>query len=136
MLYMRGTRKRVLFKNEEEKQLLKIRRLYCTPCKRIHHELPDCIVPYKRYNADTIKNIIDGQSKNQDACSGSTAERIRKWWRILLPYFLHILQNLTERYGINFGKPPAFKEMVRAVTNTNNWIFPHQFCTRSAMRPG
>jgi hypothetical protein len=126
----------VLFRNEEEKQLLKIRRLYCPPCERIHHELPDCIVPYKRYSADVIENVINGQSKKQDACSGGTAERIREWWRRIMPYFLCILQSLAERFDVRFGNPPAFKEMVRAVTNTNNWIFPHQICTRSAMRPG
>ncbi|WP_350340495.1 DUF6431 domain-containing protein [Paenibacillus hexagrammi] len=25
--------------------------MLCTQCRKIHHELPDCIVPYKRYES-------------------------------------------------------------------------------------
>ncbi|WP_307545897.1 DUF6431 domain-containing protein [Paenibacillus sp. V4I5] len=33
-------------------KLLVIRRLHCSQCLKIHHELPDCIVPYKRYESE------------------------------------------------------------------------------------
>jgi hypothetical protein len=44
------------------------------------------------------------------------------------------MQTLTQRLNVSFGKPPAFKEIVRAAANSNNWIFAHQVCTRSVSR--
>ena len=32
-----------------------IRRLYCEKCECIYHELPNCLVPYKRYSTDVIE---------------------------------------------------------------------------------
>jgi hypothetical protein len=45
------------------------------------------------------------------------------------------MATLTEKFGVSFGKPPAFKEIVRAVANSNNWVFAHQLFTRSESRP-
>jgi hypothetical protein len=126
---MRGTRKRVLYKSETEKQTLIIRRLCCEKCKRIHHELPDCIIPYKRYGTQPIETIVSGNGEK--ICGGNTARRIRAWWEAVKPYFLAILLTLVERFSVSFDNPPAFKEIVRAVANSNNWVFTHQICTRS-----
>jgi hypothetical protein len=137
MLYGRGTKQRVNWLGEDEKRILIIRRLHCKQCDRIHHELPDCIVPYKRYGASIIKDIVIENTQTQDIhCSTETIKRIRDWWAVVYPYFLNILLTLVEKYGVEFGIPPAFREIVRAVANSNNWVFAHQLCTRSAMRPG
>jgi len=133
-LLLRATRQRVLYRNEDEKEILLIRRLYCTKCNQIHHELPDCIVPYKRYSAEVIERATKGDAR-QDTCSESTAARFRNWWAAVKPYFLHILRTLVSKYDVAFGTPPTFKETVRAVANSNNWIFANQICTRSVLRP-
>jgi len=133
LLISRGRKKRVLWWSEEEKITLKIRRLHCEDCNKYHHELPDCIVPYKRYCADIIENIAVGQAQNIP-CSENTVRRIRGWWEAVKPYFLHILLTLIEKMGASFGNPPAFREILRAVSNSNNWIFAHQICTRSELR--
>ena len=132
MLMQRGTRRRVLYKSDSEKQILIIRRLHCGVCKRIHHELPECIVPYKRYGALPIELIVTDADEKK-ICSDNAARRIRKWWEAVKPYFLAILLTLTERFGVSFGMPPAFKEIVRAVANSSNWVFAHQICTRSGV---
>ena len=132
---VRGTRQRVLYKNDEDRQILVFRRLYCQECKRIHHELPDCIVPYKRYSADVIENIINNQTEAAP-CPDDTVRRIRGWWLAIIAYFLHILETLEIKFAMSFGKPPTFRETVRAAANSNNWIFARQVCTRSAARPG
>lgn len=31
----------------------------CGQCRKIHHELPDYIVPYKRYESECIEQVID-----------------------------------------------------------------------------
>ena len=133
MLQQRSTRRRVLYQSDHEKQILIIRRLRCEPCARIHHELPDCLVPYKRYGAKHIESIVN---KADEICSDNTARRIRAWWATVKAYFLAILLTLVERFGVRFGKPPAFKEIVRAVANSNNWVFAHELCTRSGTTTG
>jgi hypothetical protein len=134
MLLMRAARQRVRWKSEEEKEILIIRRMHCETCDCIHHELPDCLVPYKRYDAKAIENIVN--NKEGGICPADTAGRIRRWWDAVRPYFLQILLILAEKFGVSFGEPPAFKETVRAAANSNNWIFAHQVCTRSTVRPG
>jgi hypothetical protein len=130
---MRSWRRRKLIGSNEEKNTLLIRRLFCPKCERIHHELPDCIVPYKRHCTDTIKKIID--SRNEVSCENKTIWRIKLWWKIILPYLKNILKSLAEKYKIVFCDPPAFKEMVRAVVNSNNWTFVDLIRTRSACMP-
>lgn len=38
---------------------IKIRRLRCIKCKCIHRELPNCIFPYKQYDAEIIRGVIE-----------------------------------------------------------------------------
>lgn len=54
-----GSRNRKLLNSCGTRIVLVIRRLRCSSCKRIHHELPDCIVPYKRYSSESIEAILD-----------------------------------------------------------------------------
>ena len=58
VLSVRGRRERKIIDSGGEKVKLVIRRLRCERCKRIHHELPDCIVPYKRHCSETIEAVI------------------------------------------------------------------------------
>jgi len=109
--------------------------MYCEKCKVFHHELPDCIIPYKRYCADVIENIVNEQTS--DICSDNAARRIRGWWDAIKPYFLFILRTLEAKFGkqgVSFGNAPAFREIVRAVANSNNWTFAHKVCTHSESR--
>jgi len=126
-----GSRTRgVILPGDEGKTKLVVRRLRCKKCRRIHHELPaDLVVPYKRHCAETIDNIVTG---NPDAttCGESTINRIRAWWKAILPYFLNILLSLAERYGMTFTNPTT-AEIVRAVANNNFWVH-----TRSVLCPG
>jgi len=134
-LLMRGWRARNMIENSGAKVKLKIRRLKCGKCKRIHHELPDCIVPYKRHSAETIENIISGSSENVP-CENRTIRRIVYWWKTVLPYFLSILKSLAEKYELKFDEPPLFKEIIQAAVNTNNWIFAESVCTRTVLLSG
>lgn len=128
---MRGLRLRLLVDCNGQKLKLLIRRLYCPKCRRIHHELPDCIVPYKRYCAGIIEEIISGK-KQRVVYDYKTISRMLSWWNAVLPYFQNIIKSLAEKYKSGFDEPPTFKEIVRAAANTNNWIFANLICTRSA----
>ena len=152
---MRALRLRKLIDGQGNKVSFLIRRLRCIKCGRYHHELPDCMVPYKRHCAETIEKIIarDGREagdictnndkKTLDAigtptepdnvpCDDKTIRRIRLWWRTVLPYFLNVLKSLSIKYEIPYNPVPAFKKIVRAIVNSGSWIFASSLCTRSA----
>jgi hypothetical protein len=133
---MIGTRMRGLIDRDGVKIILIIRRLYCPKCERIHHELPDCIVPYKRHCAETIEEIVNSGAKAEvPVKDGRSLQRILAWWIAMLPYFLGILNGLSEKHKMWFGNPPAFKTIIRAVVNTNHWNFAYSMSTRSAAVP-
>lgn len=39
---------------------VKIRRVRCSNCKGVHRELPDYIFPYKQYEAEVVKGVLEG----------------------------------------------------------------------------
>ncbi|KUG05276.1 hypothetical protein ASZ90_017349 [hydrocarbon metagenome] len=53
-----GSRERKCIEGSGTKIVLIIRRLCCTECKRIHHELPDMLVPYKRHARESIETVV------------------------------------------------------------------------------
>jgi hypothetical protein len=104
----------------------------CDECNRTHHDLPDCIVPYKRHCAGIIENIALGS--NEAADDIRTDARIKTWWAAVRVYFMNILKTLSIKHGARYQDPPAFREIIRAVVNSNNWIFAHTICTRSVVQ--
>jgi hypothetical protein len=52
-----------------------IRMLYCKAENKIHHELPDILVPYKRYDAESIEGVLFGEDSNEMAVEESTIYR-------------------------------------------------------------
>lgn len=39
---------------------VKLRRLQCKVCSRVHREIPEYISPYKRYEAEVISGVTEG----------------------------------------------------------------------------
>ena len=120
-LTIRGERIRTVINSNGDKIKLVIRRLKCEKCKQIHHELPDCIVPYKRHCAETIESIVNKKAEKA-ACEAETIRKIKKWWEKAVSYYINILKSLSEKYQLKFNEPPYFKEIVRAVVNSSHWI--------------
>ena len=71
-----GWRQRIMMESDGNNKILTIRRLYCPACEKIHHELPDILIPYKRHCAETIINIITGNDENYACCNNCTILRI------------------------------------------------------------
>lgn len=95
-----GSRKRKYINSLGEKITLIIRRLKCTNCKKIHHELPDILVPYKHYDSECIENVITGLHKNTVAAEDSTIYRWKKWIRRLLLKIHTYLLYFSEKISI------------------------------------
>ena len=107
-----------------------IRRLRCVGCGKLHNELPDCVVPYKRHCADTIEKIIDGDVKDVP-CDKNTTRKIRGWWGSLYVYFQGILAAHREKFGVDCGAL-TLKVAARITANTHNWVFT---CSGVTARP-
>ncbi len=114
--------------SEGKKIAVTIRRLRCEECARLHHELPDMVVPYKRHCAQTIEQIIAGTVAGLD-CEERTIERVKKWWGGLRTYIGGIAIALREKYGLDItGSAP--REIIRAMVNNHLWVH-----TRSVYMP-
>lgn len=143
-----GSRLRKCIKGSGETIILNIRRLRCVHCKQIHHELPDFVVPYKRYEADCIENVVSALHTTLDtAADECTFYRWRRWFETLAPYLAGCLTSLSIRYsqvsvepssvappsvlqriGHFVGDAPRWlARVVRPIANLNLWIH-----TRSA----
>jgi len=146
-----GSRKRKVKDSDENKKTLIIRRMRCKNCHKIHHELPDCLVPYKRYGSESIESLFSNELTTSDlAADEATLHRLRKWLYSLLPYFLSCLNSIAFRLGLDqvyeqspsstqsksiwqrieyyVGNEPGWlARIVRPVVNANLWIH-----TRSA----
>ena len=123
-----GTKRRKVIEPNGEVKILIIRRLRCRECGKIHHELPDIFVPYKRHCAETIEKIIAGKTA-EVPCEESTIRKIRAWWSVLLPYFISVTESLNAKYSVTFRQPLAPKEIIRAVANAHLWIHTRSACS-------
>lgn len=54
---------------------IRIRRLVCSSCGRIHSELPDIVQPFKHYAAEVIQQALEGK---QDLCPAEDST-IHRW---------------------------------------------------------
>ncbi len=146
-----GSRKRKYIKITGEQVTLILRRLKCQPCKRIHHELPDILVPYKRYSSESIEEALNGGKNMTVAADESTIYRWKQWFRDISGYFLGCLISITICYIDNsveeksvspvsplhriwhyVGNAPRWlSRIVRPVANANLWVQ-----TRSAFLSG
>jgi hypothetical protein len=125
----KGRRRRVLIL-PEKKIVLKIRRLQCVNCGKIHHELPDIVVPYKRHCAEDIEKIIRDEESGIN-CEDSTIRRIKAWWMLMCLYIEKVRGSYFEKYKIRLPSARKLAENVRALANRNMW--PR---TRSALMSG
>lgn len=143
-----GTRNRKSKERSGETTIYNIRRLCCGQCGRIHHELPDFLVPYKRYESECIELVISSPSTHDIPADESTLYRWFDWFHSLVDYWFNCLisiilrmkqdipLNLTstssetalQRIGRIVGDAPRWLErIVQPIVNINLWIH-----TRSA----
>lgn len=137
-----GSRKRSCINSLGERIVLVIRRLGCVACHRIHHELPDILVPYKRHLGESIEAAVSGDPALSAAVDESTLWRWRRWFRELADYFQGSLVALAARYLMASAEgqstlsesalhriwqlvgdaPGWLARIVRPLTNANLWV--------------
>lgn len=92
-----GSRRRVIYREDGSKERLIIRRLRCMECKRISHELPDLVIPYKRYDAEVILHALD-ETKKDICCPAeeSTIYRWRLWFFLFHDYIMTLVSRFAD----------------------------------------
>ncbi|WP_084423417.1 DUF6431 domain-containing protein [Cohnella thermotolerans] len=147
-----GSRKRKLTSEGGDRRMLVIRRLRCTQCRKIHHELPDCIVPYKRYESACVEQVVsEPVTPATVAADDATLRRWKNWFQEQTTYLLGALRSIAFRFhqdpvekpsvstqtahhpfGHYVGDAPGWlARIVRPVANSNLWLH-----TRSAFLSG
>jgi len=127
-LHVIGSKPRKVIESSGEVKILIIRRLRCRECGKIHHELPDILIPYKRHCAETIEKIISAGKTAEVPCEESTIRKISAWWTALLPYFINVINSLSAKLQITFSSTMTPREIIRAVVNAHFWIHTRSAC--------
>ena len=137
-----GSRPRKYLQEDASQVTLIIRRLRCTECNKIHHELPDILVPYKRYKSECIEAVVvkGSNAPLTVACDESTLYRWKKWFNSLSEYFAGCLQSIAIQLGKEteeaskpksalhriwhyVGNAPGWlARTVRPLVNSNLWV--------------
>lgn len=148
-----GSRKRILRREDGNCRMLVIRRLRCNACQKIHHELPDIIVPYKRYESTCVEQALsESEAQSIVAADDATLRRWKNWFRDQSSYWLGALRSIAHRFhqdpaekkpsvslqtahhplGRLVGDDPGWlARIVRPIANLNLWVH-----TRSAFLSG
>lgn len=144
-----GTRNRKSKERSGNTKILNIRRLRCNQCGGIHHELPDFLVPYKRYESECIEAVLTNPSNHDVPADESTLFRWADWFNRFLDYWIGCLNSIMlrtkqenvplkkssllsrtvpQKIGRLVGDAPRWLDrIVRPIVNINLWIH-----TRSA----
>lgn len=139
-LFVHGTCKRKL-KVTGGKVTLRLRVMKCSKCGATHREMPNGLVPYRRYSAEMLCAIFNGQlpesnenTESVDAltsqeqneyaedvcmCDTSIRKRIIEW--ILL--FLARGQDMEETHSdpVSTSICSRLKHYVRIIVNSGRW---------------
>lgn len=129
---MIGSRPRIVYNEDGLSICLIIRRLRCCECGRVHHELPDSIVPYKRHDTKCIAMILSG---SHHPCEISSALRLRIWFVVLKQAVSEMLRLPSEVFQFNSliamsrsnqteATETLLKFLVKQAANDGKWIFP------------
>lgn len=108
---------------EGNKRQYLVQRLKCPKCNRIHHELPDFIVPYKRYCVQIIEDAIDGKTDSLP-CYDSTIQSFKRWFigvadkMVLL---LNEVKSATKDNPQSLSSLPLIKELYGATVGWLAW---------------
>ncbi len=95
-----GSRPRTRRTPDGVRQILIIRRLRCDDCQRIHHELPDCLVPFRRYDSDSLEAFGSQGTTAAVAAEPSTFTRWQAWLRVWIPYVQRCWMAMAARQRI------------------------------------
>lgn len=116
-------RKRCGITRDGEKKAYCLRRLRCKACRKMHLELPNNLIPKKRYEASVIEAMVTQEDLEGYPEDERTRSKIRSWYRWFKVHLHAVWQkNILEGFASPI-QPLDFKTMVRAIVNTGHWPY-------------
>ncbi len=100
-LRVAGSRKRRYIDGLGNTVVLIIRRLQCQICGKYHHELPDILVPFKRYSSESIEATLNMEKNLYVSADESTIGRWRRWFKEIYDYLLGCLISILIQQGLD-----------------------------------
>jgi hypothetical protein len=125
-----GTKNRKSIDLSGQMKTYNIRRLRCTACSTIHHELPNFLVPYKRYEAECIESVLTNPSNHTVPADDSTLLRWQGWLHECVDYWIGCLTSILirtnkEKIPLNLtskGSGTALQRVGRLAGDANGWL--------------
>ncbi|KGA95495.1 hypothetical protein BALCAV_0222250 [Alkalihalobacillus alcalophilus ATCC 27647 = CGMCC 1.3604] len=125
-----GTKNRKAIDHLGQGKMYNIRRLRCTNCCTIHHELPDFLVPYKRYELECIESVLTNPSNHIVPADNSTLSRWHGWFHKFVDYWVGCLTSIVIRTNqgnipLDFtsaGSGTALQRIGRLAGDANGWL--------------
>ncbi|ARU60937.1 hypothetical protein CBW65_09965 [Tumebacillus avium] len=126
-LFVIGSRSRIGRKPTGERITYIIRRLRCKCCKKIHHELPDLLVPNKHYEAECLESVLSHGQSVGVAADDSTLHRWHVWFKKCWQYWVNCLSTIAARTGnpvepLSVSSPSALQRIGHYVGQGVGWL--------------
>nr|WP_306219845.1 DUF6431 domain-containing protein [Cytobacillus sp. Bac17] len=125
-----GTKDRKAVDHSGQMKVYNIRRLRCINCRAIHHELPDFLVPYKRYELGCIESVLTNPTNHTVPADDSTLSRWHSWLQEFVDYWVGCLISIMIR--TNQGNIPpdltsevsgtALQRIGRLAGDASGWL--------------
>lgn len=74
---VRDSKRRKVMDEAGTEYLFNFRRFQCEQCKKLHTEIPDCVIPQKQYSKRAIADVLNGKC-NYYVADNSTVWRWKK----------------------------------------------------------
>ncbi|SMP38734.1 DUF6431 domain-containing protein [Anoxynatronum buryatiense] len=125
-------------------KVLRIRRLQCKSCLKIHHQLPDLLIPYKHHAAALMESTLEEQEVPVEE---STLRRWKVWFDGITCHLLGALHTMErketmektplmgtalQRFRKYVGSAPGWLgRIVQSLVKKNLWVQTRSaFCAR------
>lgn len=118
-------RKRGCLCGDGTRKVYRLRRLRCRKCSSLHAELPDFMVPFKRYSTQAIQSVAEGK-KVGAPFEERTRQKVMSWYRKAMRYLEGVWHQQVLKGFASPDSNPTFVSLVRAAVNSGNWPY-HPF---------
>jgi hypothetical protein len=124
MKHFEWRRRTTINPSSGKKEYIMIERHLCLNknCHKIHHLLPDFLIPYKRHLSETIEQFITTGQQQSVRCTCSTVLKAKKWFALCFVYFLTAIKSRQGRYPLSCDKPIESKADLIAEPGWLKWL--------------
>lgn len=122
-LLKNGSRLRGAMNMEKKDRIYRLRRFRCKICDRVHHELPSCLLPRKRYEAEIYEHVIAGQLDGIE-WDEKTITKIQRWGVSLLKQYVMIMEpSYQNKMCGGLGEEGCALLLMQANLPAKGWIY-------------